>query len=57
MSFVREVIALSSSAGSMVYVSSSTSTKTGVAPRQQDRLPGGDEGVGDGDHLVPGPDP
>ena len=53
---VRGVIAASTSAGSMLNVSSSTSTNTGSGAAVADRVRGGDERVADRDDLVAGAD-
>ena len=52
MALVRGVIAASISAASMLQVSGSTSTNTGVAPSSTIISAGGGEGEGRGDDLV-----
>ena len=54
MPTVRSVMRAAASAGSRFRVSGSTSAKTGLPPRQDDRLGGGEEAEGGDDHLVAG---
>ena len=56
MARVRGPMASATAAGSMLNVSASMSTNTGLCAAVADRVGGGDEGVADGDHLVAGPD-
>jgi hypothetical protein len=54
MAFVRGVIAASISAASMLQVSGSMSTNTGLRAEQHDHLGRGGKGEGRGDDLVAG---
>ena len=56
IAFVRGVIAASIRAGSMLNVTGSMSTNTGVGAAVADRVGGRDERVADRDDLVAGPD-
>ena len=53
---VREVTAAAVAAGSMLYVTGSMSTKTGVAAEARDAARRREKGIGARDDLVAGPD-